>query len=160
MDPVRPLRVSSRANALKIMSNWKKKKAKRKRRVTPHCPRKDLQENRKPAFCKETGVSRLFILLFLLFLFLQVIGGGWRSGVRLARQGCYGDNLRGGGEIFGSVVLHVIRGDDGHRGAALLVLMSLDVLREVVAAHEALGAFGTLKALFSCTSGEKIKQAL
>lgn len=83
-----------------------------------------------------------------------MIGSGRRSGVRVTRQCCYGDNLRGGAEVLGSVFLHVVSGDDCHRGAALLVLVGLDVLREVVAAHEALGAFGTLKALFSCDSVE------
>lgn len=78
-----------------------------------------------------------------------MIGGGGRGGFGVPREGSHGDDLRGVGQALGGVLLHVVGGDDCHGGAALLVLVGLDVLGEVVAAHEALGAFGALEALFS-----------
>lgn len=77
-----------------------------------------------------------------------MVGGGGRGGFGVPRQGSHGDDLRGVGQALGGVFLQVVSGDDCHGGAALLVLMGLDVLREVVAAHEALRAFGAFKALF------------
>lgn len=95
-------------------------------------------------------VPCLLKLLVFVLLFLQVIRGGGCSGVRVARESRHGDNVRGRAQAFRGVFLHVFGGDDCQRGSALLVLVGFDVLGEVVAAHEALRALWTLKALFSC----------
>lgn len=97
------------------------------------------------------GLLKLPLLIVLL---LQVIGGGGRRRVRVARQRRHGDDVRRSAQASGGVLLHVVGGDDCQRGAPFLVLVGLDVLGEVVAAHEALGALGTLEALFSWKTGE------
>lgn len=82
-----------------------------------------------------------------------MIRRGRRRWVGVARQRRHGDDVRRGAQAPGGVLLHVVSGDDCQRGAPFLVLVCLDVLGEVVAAHEALGALGTLEALFSWKSG-------
>ncbi|KAG7245020.1 hypothetical protein INR49_023586, partial [Caranx melampygus] len=54
----------------------------------------------------------------------EVIRGGGCSRVRVTRESRHGNYLRGGAQAFGGVFLHVISGDDCHRGSPLLVLTS------------------------------------
>lgn len=85
----------------------------------------------------------------LFKLLLQVVGGGGRGRVRILGERRHGNHPGRAEDLVVTRVLHVLCGDDGEGCAPLLVLVGLDVLREVVASHKPLGTFRTLKPLLT-----------
>lgn len=91
-------------------------------------PPKINNNNKKKKKTISGSLSSICLFKLFLLFFLQVVGGGGRSGFGVPREGSHGDNLGGFCQTFGGVLLHVVSGDYGDGGAALLVLVSLDVL--------------------------------
>lgn len=139
----------------KAKSRERIERKEKKRKQPPFQSLQRLPKKQEVSFSVNRRVPCLLKLLVFVLLFLQVIRGGGRSGVGVARESRHGDNVRGRAQAFRGVFLHVFGGDDCQRGSALLVLVGFDVLGEVVAAHKTLRALWTLKALFSCKDIKK-----